>query len=431
MISHAGYDTDGYGVFTYNANYKFREDPPGSNHWVPDGWAGTSILVKDNLIIPTAGRGILINRTIHLDATGNVILSLEHPNREFGRNLNAPAYRSRYTSYDNTFIGNTTLGIGSDAATASQLTSASGMYLSNSGTDWTGAIAHNTYTDNKLTTILIGATEATSYVQPITLEGNGANVNDGNPLTAATDVISGNVCNSNLYQIRTGGSDGVANQATPLVGNTFNWMDGISAANQFIAAAQQKLTQIGMGTNPDAVSVVSSMAAKVHSLIDGVGLNPDRKFWYTQYYKANGYGNATSVTGEYATILDSTFDAGVDPSTFFQRGNFTGTVADRWGQTVQVKLVDASGAPIANKAVTLSTNVGDLFDYPTLMTDSSGKVGLPIITAGIDKAVDAMAPMTVDLRATSTITVSGRTPLTFYNSALIQQAQAGVVTLTM
>ena len=72
ILSHSGFDTNGYGVFLYRKN---------------------DVTVEDNIIVPTQGRGVILNAGSRNLVRRNVILHLEQPNAEFGDNLNPPAIR--------------------------------------------------------------------------------------------------------------------------------------------------------------------------------------------------------------------------------------------------------------------------------------------------------------------------------------------------
>jgi hypothetical protein len=369
VISQSSPVTNGYGVFLYGV---------------------TGVLVQDNLILPSNGRGVIINGDTDNQVLDNVILHLERPNAEFGDSLNAPAFRSRYHTYGNTFTGNTTLGIaGADR------TSASGLYL---GEDGTGAAS--VYENNNMTTILVGTRDTNHYAQPLTLEDQGY-------VVPSQDVIQNNVFRSNDSMIRVQGWDGSCIGQAPLVGNSLSWVDGNTAQVDFMAAVQQKLIDIGLDVNADAIAVINSTAALISSLIAGVPLSPDRATWFVKYY-----GTDPVV----ATALDSQTGPGVPLDSYAYWFLSSGTVSVRVGQTVSAILIDASGAPLANVAVQVTTDCGDVYSQTT---DAAGKVDLPTIEFALEKAYAADSPVVKNARTTTTLTVGGFSPLTLANSYLL------------
>lgn len=399
VIAQACFQTDGYGVVFY--------------------WDGTSAdggngcTVTNNLIVPLNGRGVLNGRGKNNSVTNNVMLALERKNREFGAALNATAIRCRYSADLNTFTGNTCLSIGAASSDPSNLTGASGLYLTDTGSNMAGGTAVNTFTGNSFTTILIGATSLNHYAVPITLEGQGVYASDSVAPRPASDVMANNVCRSNLYQISTNAYDGVSNQATPITGNSFYYVDGATAVDDWYAAALAKLTAISMHTNRYAVYQTALAGHFVSSLIGGVGLNANRKFWKIQQ------DNTAPATGEYLTHVNSTYGSGVDPDTWAQIAAKTGTVRNLRGRLVVVKLVNSSAVPYANTTFTIQTSFGDSISYYQLKTDASGVVSLPVIESGIDKASISSATVAVHLRTTTLIFISPVAQVTKTNADLL------------
>jgi hypothetical protein len=369
VIRHSGFDTNGYGGWFYrNSNVNF----------------------SDNIVIPSNGRGVLWNSGTNHVADNNVILHLEASNAEFGRNLNPPAIRSRYEASNCRFRGNTTLGIGGNVP---GLTSASSMYLTNH--DQTAPCE---FSGNNCTTILTTAsTTTTAYAQPLTMETHGRTF--AGVIQGSQDIIDNNVMRSNLYFVRTAGYDGDANQRRPLIGNTFNYVDGDTARNDFVSALNSKLDSfesLFTATRfAQATTQVNNAITQISNLITGVPLNPSRSFWWAMYN--------TATRPIWASITNSTFGAGVNPQTISQSALREASVSLRVGSQLNYQLLDGL-VPVANANVIATNDRGDQFE---LRSDASGWVSVPIIAYAMDKPVGINQPFSQVTRLSTTLEVIG------------------------
>jgi len=371
VLSHAGAFTNGYGVWLYRTS---------------------NVQAYDNIIVPTNGRGILLNgygTTQNNSFTNNVILHMEEGNGEFGNNLNPPAYRLRYTTSNNLFSGNTTLGIAGGIHCA-----ASSIYLST----YVGAV-EDVVKDNNCTVICEGSISTTNYAQPITLEGCGADKN-------GTTVTRGSICNvnnntfkSNAFMIRTEGYDGFTVQETPLENNTFEWVDANTALSGFFATVDTKLVELGLksGVNAAANTAIDAAYA-IASHVSGVSLQTSKAFWYTKFISHDG-------TLSYVDLLNSTYGADVDPETYSYASSTlsAGSARYREGITQEVQVL-LNGSPVANTVLTVTTTDGDTYE---VTTDGSGMADFKFFNFAIEKANPAGSPFTTRSITSSTITLGG------------------------
>ena len=365
VIGHNGFATNGYGVWLYRNN---------------------DVLIENNLILPTNGRGILFNAGSGHKASGNVILHLEAPNAEFGSNLNPPAVRSRYGTSAIEYSGNTSLGIG-----GTSLTSASSIYLTSDGTGL------SRYENNDATVILTGTAGTNVYAQPLTLEGTGGETTPG------LDVIASNRFRSNYAQIRVEGYDGFTRQIEPLRGNSFDWIDGARARQDFAAATMSLFSSLTL--SPVLRAAAQQHLHQIDSLvaehISAEALKSNRATWHTKYVTHDGVG--------YLDILDSNWGQGVDPKAWTHQysNNSKGGVKIREGFTRSVMLIH-QGAPLANATVTVSTAQGDSYQ---VATDATGKAKLTFYRFSIEKDEPAGAPFAVIDRNATTIAWQGASAL--------------------
>ena len=147
-------------------------------------------------------------------------------------------------------------------------------------------------------------------------------------------------------------------------------------------------------------------------------LNPGRSTWYTKYYLGD----------DAITLLNTNWGQGVDPTNYAYAQLWQGSVAARVGTIVATELVDANGSPLVGATVQISTDQGDVYN---LTTNTLGDLGLPVIQFGIDKAEPLGAPMTLDNRTTTTITVTGYAPITLSNTMLLAQPTGTVLKLNL
>ncbi len=378
VIQHAGFATNGYGVFLYE---------------------NSGVVVADNLILPLNGRGILLNGGADHVIKNNIILHLERPNVEYGDTLNTPGIRTRYYVTGAVISGNVTLGIGGGGRT-----SASGLYLSNDGT------GKNTYENNSFTTIVVGTTDTTHSAVALALEGHGRTA-------PARDEIRSNTFRSNHILIRLEGPDGPAHDQGPMIGNTFEWATGDAARAAFKSAIDAKLTSVGLAGSQAALESVNAAKATIDALLAGVPLQSTRKTWYLKWF---------SNPQVRATVLDSVWGAGVANDSFGNLNNTKGDVSARVGTTHLLQLKSASGAAIANTSVGVTTNLGDVF---AVKTDSQGWVRIPVIGFGIDKAYESGAPFVKRARSSLTLLVAGYEPRALSHDSLPSSLQLAAAPL--
>jgi hypothetical protein len=362
VIRQSGFATNGYGGWFYEKS---------------------NVQMRDNIIIPTNGRGILANGGENHVYENNVILHLEAPNQEFGDALNSPAVRVRYDAKNIVYRNNTSLGIGGGS-----LTAASSFYLTNDGT------GENHFVDNHATVILQDTPSIRRYAQPIALEGQGY-VNPSN------DQIDNNTLRSNHLMIRTSGFDGHAKQNRALIGNTYNWINGNSALNDFQGALLQKLAELSPNLTITVASAASdrinSTINSITGLLQNVELQDDRAFWYGKY------AEFSDPAGSFTTILNSTFGAGVDAKTVTYSILSQGKVSLREGVSRRVQFMEDQ-TPLINFLVTMVSDQGDQF---TVLTDNNGFADLTFLSHSLEKAEANSAPFNVLTRAQSTLTFSG------------------------
>lgn len=346
IISHNGVVTNGYGVFTYGER---------------------NLNIEDNIIIPKNGRGVLLNGRSGSDHGGhllenNVILHMERPNVEFGTQLNATAIRTRYGSTRNLYRNNVSLGMA-----GGPFAGASGFYLSDEGgTD-------NTFVGNKVTTILVGESGQHTYAQPVSLEGHG--LSESGP---ARTRITNNHFASNHLMLRVDGYDGGARQARPLRGNTWEWKHGDTAYEEFERAVYQKLDELPLlpRVRRRGLMRIERVLADVERAVSGVGLQPDRSFWFGFYYQAE-------PEDRFVSILDSVFGEGVDPATIQAlTHNPSGRITCAVAESHRIRIL-REGVPAANVKIKVRTGKGDVVDV--LETDDAGYVDVPIISFALEK----------------------------------------------
>lgn len=364
IIAHNGFVTNGYGVFAFKT---------------------ANVTVSNNLILPTNGRGIIFDQGTNNIATGNVILHLESPNAEFGEALDPPAIRLRYNASGNTYLNNTSLGIGGGG-----YTSASSIYLSNTG------IGGSTFENNTATTILIGSPDAKHYAQPVTFEGQGTVSSSVGP---GLDKIQNNTFKSNHNMIGLAGYDGAGQQLEPLKGNSWAWTTGSNAYSEFSAAVNAKLLTFSLSADVKeaAQSHISQIGTLVEQLVGNQGLQSSRKFW-----NINGWTAGKDV---FADILDSTFGSEVDPKAHNGISTNDSKYLIRDGFTRKVQFVDG-GAPLADKAITVTTPQGDSY---SATTDGEGFATLTFFNFGLEKAAGGSTqPYAIVERSQTTIAINGK-----------------------
>lgn len=383
FISHNSFATNGYGVTPY----------------ATDNWR-----IVNNLIMPLLGRGVIANNGSGITIDNNVLLTWEAPNAEFGDGLNAPAIRSRYDVRGLSCTNNFSLGVGGkNPAKGQDLTGGTGIYLTNTNAN----LPYNTFTNNECHSILIGTTlNGDIQAVPITLEGQGSY---GAALNAGEDTIEGNRFYSNNGMIRMSGRDGYCQQNNPLRGNVWGWRTGPESYAAFEAAAAAKLSAIGLTGEryTEALArytvVLNSLAAHINDAEDAP-LHPSRVFWRTLAY-------THAAEYEYADLVDSTFESGVDPLSYSGFFPYQSGIVLRDGFTHEIQIT-VNGTPLADAIVT-ATPIGISIpdDAPvsagaSANTDAGGNTAITLWRRAIAKALPADSPVVAATATQSTISVT-------------------------
>jgi hypothetical protein len=266
LIAHNSHATNGYGVFSYEAK---------------------NLVVEDNVFLPSNGRGVIDNGVSgavtdpallngNNSIRRNVMLVRERPNAEFGSQLNACGVRVRYNSQGDFIEENTILAVGG------------GEYCGASGFYFSGNVPARTLTcvDNQVYALLIGNPDKDHYAKAVTFEAH----------KSAYDVSNNRLASNHLI-LSTGGFDGPGNNGGPMTENRLLFEP--SDADTFLADAEAKLLNIGLGASPWAVfaydvaflSLVPHMATPIH---------PSRKTIYCEPYRsASGF-----------TLMDTILEGG-------------------------------------------------------------------------------------------------------------------------
>jgi hypothetical protein len=211
---------------------------------------------------------------------------LDAPNKEYGDALNACAIRARYNVRDNVVAENVGLGIA-----GTDLCGASAIYLTNQND------GVSRYEKNHFTTILRGEAKGVRYAQALALEGHSITYPD-------VDVIQGNTFRSNHLMVRTSGYDGVCG-GQAIKDCEFSWVDGPTAAGDFLKAAKDKLKAIGLDSNAAAKEVFDARAKQVTELTLDAPIRPERAFWFTKYY-----------SGDEKCVIENSRFGNTDPGTY-------------------------------------------------------------------------------------------------------------------
>ena len=333
VISHDSIATNGYGIWLHEPN---------------------SVVVRDNIILPTSGRGILLNgsssssgRRGHNNTLfGNVILAREQPNDEYADSLNATGVRIRYNSTNNKVTHNFVLAIG-----GGDYVGASGLYLSVTQPGATSRI-----TDNTFSAILSSTPGLKHYAKGITLEGN---------LAAVDYQIDDNAIQSNHLLISMSGQDGSGQLRRPMIGNALTFIDGNAGVGNFKAAVTSKLTAIGMSNNRWAQMVVTQ-AFESLAPAAAVPLQPLHKTFYSGFYTGD----------EIITMLDTRGNIGLDLSdVFVEHAHWPGLRRIGIGTLSQVRAM-RQGRPLAQRPVVCGANRDSSVE---LRTNAQGYVDLPVV----------------------------------------------------
>lgn len=385
VLGHSGFATNGYGVWLYRNN---------------------DVLVENNLIIPTNGRGVLCNAGFRHVIKDNVIFHTEAPNAEFGDSLNPPAIRVRYDAGGIKYYNNTSLGLaGYINEDGKKRTSASSMYIGTHGKDAQGGNGPCEYYNNKCTTILFGTPSLRRYCQPLTFESHGKNTD---PITLlgipGEDKVYNNLMQSNMYLYRNEGADGFSRSVESVKNNTWEWIEGQQAYEEFFGndgIIEQKFDTLGL--NPtlenEARTYIESLKSQTFPLMSGLGLQDKRSTYYVKFF---GHENQLA----YCDLIDNIYGSGVNPKSYTWQytNNSDGPVRIRIGNTKTINILSNLGNPIINSTGTIISNEGDISNFTT---DANGNANLIVYDFGIEKRNSAAgSPFATIDRTSSTIVVN-------------------------
>lgn len=419
---NAGLTSSSYGVIENNV---ISQSSWHTNGWGLLSYGAVGITVRNNVIIPLAGRGIYFdNGPAATDnvAHGNVVLAWEHPNVEYtatetiGARLNASCFKQRYAAQRNQFYNNSCLAVGgyysgqswgnngvfATPPTSYRNTTASCIDVLEYGTGSTG----NQFFNNTLRAVFYGApTSFRDVAAPIAAEGPPTSyVNGGN-----TEIYQ-NDCFSNDIMVLADWDDGGGRMRTTWLNNSFTWQDGQTSYAQFVADVDAKIATLGL---TDAVAAAAdgrwtAVKAKLSPLINTSygNLQARRAFWFYDYY---GHAGKDIVL----QFANSTFGESVSPTTVHRWASpiTFASMSLKFGRTATV-IVLSGGLPVAN--ATVSVTPGGLAsptplntDVTTATTDSNGYATLTFWDTALTRAEGnsgAPAPTTV---LTSTVAVAG------------------------
>lgn len=347
VLAHNSTVTNGYAVWLYRTQ-------------------GSNCTVRDNICIPTSGRGILDNACANNKYHDNVILHLEGANAEFGSELNPPAIRIRYEAQNAQYYNNFSLGIGGTSHTA-----CSGMYFS-----LTGLPAQSYAYQNTAYVVYYGTRSSPSedYAKAVTLEGHRG---------PATTDIRDNAFFSNHWLLSVSGFDGATAETYqsadwPLARNSWDYTDGDAAYAAWSAAVDAKLAtmELSADAQTEAESRIATAKAAVSALISGVAVRSDNAFWYTLYVS----GSVQNLVD----VLDSDYGAGVDPLSYgYDTTARSGVRVLRDKISAQVRLLNGPAQAVVSQEVTVTPVAvstshpgGDIY---TTTTDASGYATLHAI----------------------------------------------------
>jgi len=249
FLSPASFATNGYCVGTYKNN---------------------DVVVENNVMVPTNGRGVILQYGARCIVRDNVILAWENPNSEYGDELNACGVRCRYDASAHQVVGNRILAIG-----GGQRCSASCLYLSNNAS--VPKVPANTFERNHLTALICGDYQARKlYAKTISLEGQGTYA--GRP--PVEDTILGNTILGNHYLLSFSGYDGGTNQSTPIDRPACGWTTPQVTIPAFAATVTDKLHAIGLISNPTVAARWAEVKDMLSPLVNLSAKLPDRSLYF-------------------------------------------------------------------------------------------------------------------------------------------------------
>jgi len=360
LIAHNAHVTNGYGVWLYR-----QED----------------VVVTDNLIVPSNGRGILLNAGLRNLCRENVILAREKPNEEYGEQLNACGIRLRYEAADNVLERNTILAIGGPPWTGG-----SAMYVTNTSS------GINRIVDNHFAALLIADPEnADHYAKSLTFEV-------GDRTTLAEDDVRDNRLTGNHYLLSTSGPDGGCMQG-PIIANSLDWSDGAKEWDQFLAAFDAKWQGFRLAAHPQAIAIRAELEA-FGKQVAVAPLRSDRHTIYSGFY----------TWPELLTMLDSKPGEGVDLDDVLVDHRYDRPIRLLYGRSHVVPCVDAAGKPIARQRFTLYLDAQEGW---SLASDAEGRLLLPLIDHGLQNSAAKPDVLTRFVPRRMRVTRPNEAPLEF------------------
>ena len=359
------------------SNSLIEDNIIAQNSTVTNGYSiwlyrNSGVVARNNICIPTTGRGFLCNAGSNHTFDGNVLLHLEEANAEFNDVLNPPALRARYDFSNIAYTNNFSLGIASNAYTA-----CSTMYV---GQSTINGIVQSVVQGNTGYAVWSGTGEDNDldYARAFALENH---VGPGQ-----TD-FSNNALYSNHQVVGVEGYDGqcVADPAYPFRNNTLGFADGDTAYAAFAAALDAKLAEWSLTADvlAEAQSRIASAKSLASGLCTGQPVLASAKFWFTLWRSEPSF----------CDLLDTTFAGGASPLSYaaFTTAR-TGSRAYRDKVSAYVRIMNES-APVASQTVTVTPVVistsapgGDVF---SAITDANGYVELQAIRNALTRGVSS------------------------------------------
>jgi hypothetical protein len=305
VMRQLGFATNGYGVMLYRVG---------------------NVIVRENLILPTNGRGVMHNAgTGHL-VEDNLIVVHEQPNAEFGNNLSPPCFRSRYELSGNVFRRNRCLAIG-----GGENANAKGAYL----TEYPDAEIPNQIIENEFRAVLTSAADSKA-VMAMSLEGQ------GKAESFTKTIIERNRLVSNNILLALSRSDGGCYQET-IKNNSMEWAIGRASYLWFLSAVSEnrymfEYSEANSFVNPDLLVLIKGdVADEVEALIaevpDSVG---NRSTFYAGWWTLDSK----------ITLMDTQLGDGVTMGVLDIAGANKGAIDIKVGtnDVVDYSLIKAAGA---------------------------------------------------------------------------------------
>lgn len=411
-ISGIGLGSSSWVKQTFVSNYCFL-----TNGWAVVQFNQSNVLVEDCVCLPYNGRGIYFDLSSARTSTArnNVVLTWEYRNQEYGDNLTASAFKTRYDSQGHLFTGNHCLSVAgrrvSDAATPTwqgtyPITVVAPAKRASATAMWGEAYAKTASLqsvgyDNIFRGIYYGIREnGKQYASAMTISGGDAASGGGK------DDYYGNQCFSNYGMVCTNQVDGIGRSKAAHANNTFTWETGAEAYTAFTAAADAKLATLGLTAM--VLGVANEQKAVVYALLDDAinqedaGLLADRAFWMGEWW-------ASSTTQEFVTVTDPILGSGVDTKTRkVLSTNLSNPAALRTAKTHAMQILNG-GSPVANATVTVTPNeVSTPFsDVTTTTTDENGSCVITYYEHAYARQGGASVALASQTGTSSTVAVDG------------------------